>query len=373
MSTMKGLSGFIRTAMTVLAVGLTLPACAADVEDRLAAIRLPPGFHIDIYARVPGARSMAVAEALGVVFVGTRDEYVYAVRDGDLDGTVDGVVRVLDGLKVANGIAWKDGYLYVAEQHRLVRFRAPDLKTLAGSRPELLFDGLPDDSWHGWRYAAFAPDGSLYVAVGAPCNVCALDGLEGTIVRFPPEGGGPVVFARGVRNSVGMDFHPADGTLYFTDNGADMMGDDVPPDEFNHAPRDGLHFGYPYFGGGHARTEDFMERTPPPTVPPVVRFGAHVAALGVRFYRGGQFPDDYRGDAFVAQHGSWNRTVPDGYRVVRVRFTNGKAAGYEAFAEGWLQGGRAWGRPVDIKELADGSLLVSDDRSGTIYRITRGR
>ncbi len=373
MLAMQGLSGFIRTVMTVLAMGLELPACAADVADRLAGIRLPPGFAISVYARVPGARSLAVAEALGVVFVGSRDEYVYAVRDGGLDGTVDGVVRVLDGLKVANGIAWKDGYLYVAEQHRLVRFRAPDQKTQAGRRPEVQLDGQHDETWPGRRNPAFAPDGSLYVAVGAPCNVCAVDGLEGTIVRFPQEGGTPVVFARGVRNSVGMDFHPADGTLYFTDNGADMMGDDVPPDELNHAPRAGLHFGYPYFGGGQARTEDFMDRTPPPTVPPVVRFGAHVAALGIRFYRGGQFPAEYRGDAFVAQHGSWNRSVPDGYRVVRVRFERGKAVGYEAFAEGWLVNGNAWGRPVDIKELADGSLLVSDDRSGTIYRITHGQ
>ena len=368
---MNAFSKLARAVTTVLGLTAALPACAADVEELLDTIRMPSGFQIEVYARVPGARSMAVVDALGVVFVGTRGDAVFAVVDADGDGTPERTETVRRGLKVPNGIAWRDGILYVAEQHRVVRFRCNDLETLRSARPEVLFDGLPDDSWHGWRYAAFAPDGSLFVTVGAPCNVCEVEGLEGTIVRFQPAGGDPEVYAQGVRNSVGMDFHPRSGDLYFTDNGADMMGDDVPPDELNHAPRPGLHFGYPYFGGGDARTDDFRERTPPATTSPVVGFGAHVAALGVHFYRGTRFPGEYRGDAFVAQHGSWNRTVPDGYRVARVRFDGqGRAASREIFADGWLRGGGAWGRPVDVKELADGSLLVSDDRSGTIFRIT---
>ena len=218
------------------------------------------------------------------------------------------------------------------------------------------------------------PRGRLYVAVGAPCNICALSGLEGTIVSLNAGGGMPEIFARGVRNSVGMDFQPASGHLFFTDNGADRMGDDVPPDELNRAARAGLHFGFPYFGGGDSRTSEFRNAEPPEVTMPVVRFGAHVAALGVHFYRGAMLPAEYRNDAFVAQHGSWNRSVPDGYRVVRVRFdAGGRAQSYEIFAEGWLLGGSAWGRPVDVKELADGSLLVSDDRSGIVYRITYRR
>ena len=354
---------------------LALPACAADAPSLLAQITLPEGFHIEIYARVPGARSMSVAEELGVVFVGTRGSAVYAVIDRDRDRRADEVVKVKDGLNVPNGVAWKDGTLYVAEQSRVVSFAAPDLAALARAAPEVLFDGLPDEGWHGWRYAAFGPDGLLYVSVGSPCNVCATSGLEGTIVRLDAKGGRPEIFASGVRNSVGMDFHPLTAELHFTDNGADRMGDATPPDELNHAPRIGLHFGFPYYGGGSARTDDFLGRNPPrPVTFPEIRFGAHVAALGIHFYRGGQFPLEYRHDAIVAQHGSWDRSVPDGYRLARVRFdSGGRAQSWQPFAEGWLRGGVSWGRPVDVKELGDGSLLVSDDSLGVIYRITYGK
>ncbi|HJP53098.1 MAG: PQQ-dependent sugar dehydrogenase [Rhodospirillales bacterium] len=360
--------------LLAVCLGLALPAAAA--APRLDGISLPPGFKISIYARVPGARSMAVAAELGVVFVGTRADSIYAVVDADGDRRADKVVKVKAGLHVPNGIAWRDGYLYVAEQHRVVRFPAADLRTLARAPPQVLFDGLPDSPWHGWRYAAFGADGKLYVAVGSPCNICEVSGLEGTIIRLDPAGGEMEVYAGGIRNSVGMDFHPATGELHFTDNGADNMGDDVPPDELNRAPGPGLDFGFPFYGGGDARTGAFKDRKPPPTTTmPEIRFAAHVAALGIHFYGGAMFPEAYRNDAFVAQHGSWNRTIPDGYRVVRVKFDRqGHALSHERFAEGWLVKGKAWGRPVDVKELADGSLLVSDDRLGAIYRITyRGR
>lgn len=365
---------YLRAAVLAL-VSATVGACsaAADVRPYLHLIKMPPGFTISVFAEVPGARSLAVADELNAVFVGTRGDSVYAIVDADRDGTAERSLKVLSGLKVANGIAYGDGVLYVAEQHRVVRFEGRDLESLARARPTVLYDRLPDKRWHGWRYAALGPDGGLYVAVGAPCNVCAPSGLEGTIMRFDTGGGEPQVFARGIRNSVGMDFHPKTGELYFTDNGADYMGDDVPPDELNHAPRAGLHFGFPYYGGGDAAT-DLMPGggAPVPVTMPAVRFGAHVAALGVRFYRGDMFPPQYRGDAFVAQHGSWNRTIPDGYRIARVRFDESGGATWSPFAEGWLTRGQAWGRPVDVKEHWDGSLLISDDRAGVVYRIAHG-
>ena len=363
----------IRFAALIAAVAMFTPAPPAAAQARLDLVRLPTGFKIESYARVPGARSMAVVDSLGVVFVGTRGDSVYAVIDRDHDGRAERVDLVLDGLKVANGIDWKDGWLYVAEQHRVVRFPAPDLKTLTRAEPEVLFEGLPDNPWHGWRYARFGPDGRFYIAVGSPCNICTVKGLEGTIVRMPPQKGKPEIYASGVRNSVGFDFQPGTGELYFTDNGADMMGDDSPPDEFNHAPRPGLWFGFPYYGGGRDRTTDFWGRKVPRAATfPVVDFNAHVASLGISFYRGAMFPPGFSGDAFVAEHGSWNRTIPDGYRVMRIRFDGKtkKALGKEIFADGWLQGGKSWGRPVDVKELGDGSLLVSDDRLGALYRIT---
>ncbi|MBT3358202.1 MAG: sorbosone dehydrogenase [Rhodospirillales bacterium] len=356
---------FILALMPLL---MPTPGLGAGIE-RLS---LPPGFTISAFADVPGARSLAVADELGVVFVGTRGSRVYAVQFRPGAPRADKVSVVRRNLKVANGVAWRDGHLFVAEQHRVVRFRGNNLQALARARPQILAKGLPDKRHHGWRYAKFGPDGHLYVTIGAPCNVCEVDGLEGTIIRLPASGGKPEIFARGIRNSVGLDFHPKSGEVFFTDNGADHMGDDSPPDEFNHAPRGGLHFGYPWFGGGTDRTPAFRGSSPPADARfPVVSFGAHVAALGVHFYGGSMFPADFAGDAFVAQHGSWNRSIPDGYRVVRVRFDNaGNATGYEPFIEGWLRGGKAWGRPVDVAELADGSLLVSDDESGTIWRIT---
>ena len=236
--------------LAILLAALALPAWAsAQGAAGLADIRLPAGFEIGVFAEVPGARSMAVAADRGLVFVGTRGNHIYAVRFGDGAAVADTVTLVRSDRNVANGIAWRDGHLYVAEQHRIVRFRGEDPETLAKASAEVLFDALPDKSHHGWRYATFGPDGRLYVAVGAPCNVCAIDGYEGTIIRLSPDGGTPEVFARGVRNSVGIDFQPATGILFFTDNGADWMGDDSPPDELNRAPRAGLYFGFPYFGG----------------------------------------------------------------------------------------------------------------------------
>lgn len=336
-------------------------------------LRLPPGFTISTFATAPGARSMALAVELDTLFVSTRGDTIYAVPLSD-DDTVHPTYPLLTGLKVANGIAWRDGYLYVAEQHRLVRYFVPSLDALPGATPEVLFDRLPDKRGHGWRYIAFTPDGSLLMGIGAPCNVCTPQGLEGTLTRFsPPHYNEPEIVARGVRNSVGFDVHPATGVLHFTDNGADGMGDDSPPCELN-ALSTGGHYGFPWFGGGHDRTPQMQHIPPPDSTFPVVEFQAHVAPLGIDFYSGVQFPTTYRGDAFVAQHGSWNRSSKVGYQVVRVHFDGaGKVVQHTPFITGWLRpDGRVIGRPVDLEELPDGSLLISDDKAGRIYRVTYG-
>lgn len=354
----------------LLTLGAAPPLHAQSLQER---VNLPEGFQIELYALVPEARSLVIVPELEAIFVGQRKgSTVHAIIDKGMDGKAEAVVRVLRDLNSPNGIDWRDGWFYVAEQHRLVRYPATDLNALSTAEPEVLFDRLPDDPWHGWRYARFGPDGKLYVSIGAPCNICETEGLEGSIVRFAPTGGEPEVVATGVRNSVGFDFQPESGRLYFTDNGADGMGDDSPPDELNRLDQIGQWFGFPYYGGGSDRTPDFEEfPLPREATAPVIGFGAHVAALGISFYEGSQFPEAYRNSAFVAQHGSWNRTIPDGYRVTRVRFDDdGNVDGKEIFADGFLSSdGTAWGRPVDVKEFTDGSLLVSDDRQGAVYRI----
>ena len=369
-SVVRLLAARLATPLIALIAAVVPVGCADAVEDAdLAKLTLPPGFQISIYAKVPEARSMAPAPDLGVIFVGTRSDTLYAVTMGEGRGAD---VRTLSNdLRVPNGIAFHDGWLYIAEQHRVIRYR-PTRKRLAPHDVQVLYDKLPDRSHHGWRYAAVGPDDKLYVAIGSPCNICDVSGLEGSIVRMNLDGSGFEPFARGIRNSVGIDFQPSTGTVYFTDNGGDRMGDDVPPDELNRAPRPGLHFGFPYYAGGKAVSPDYRDRPAPENAQfPVVAFGAHVAALGVHFNRGEMLPPEYRNDAFVAEHGSWNRSVPDGYRLTRVRFDEeGRAVGAERFVEGFLQSDGVLGRPVDVKQLPDGSLLLSDDHGGAIYRIT---
>jgi glucose/arabinose dehydrogenase len=351
-----------------LLIGLTGCSAQGGANPPLDRLDLPQGFEIEVFAEVPGARSLAVADGGRKIYVGTRDEDVYAVLDSERDGVADGVLRVASGLKVPNGLAATDGRLFVVEQHRIVRFE-PDGKVEIVVPPGV----LPDFRHHGWRYAGLGPDGKLYVAIGAPCNVCEVAGFEGTIIRMDPDGHNLEIFARGVRNSVGFDWHPVTGEIFFTDNGGDNLGDLVPPDELNRAQEPGLHFGYPFVYGEGVPYPQLAGRAPPTeTTAPAVAFEAHVAALGIHFYRGAMFPDDFRNDALVAQHGSWNRTDPIGYRIMRVRFDDqGLPVGKEVFVDGWLGGdGRPWGRVVDIAELPDGSLLVSDDFAGLVYRIT---
>lgn len=347
-----------------------IPSAAADADQ----IKLPSGFQIALYAdRVPNARQMAVGPP-GIVFAGSRSEgKVYAIVDKDGDHRADQVHVLASGLEQPSGIAFRDGALYVAEVSRVLRFANIAADLTKPPKPEVVAT-FPTDQHHGWKFIAVGPDGRLYVPVGAPCNVCEPPGpLHATITRVGLNGGQPEIVARGVRNSVGFDFQPGTGDLWFTDNGRDMMGDDVPPDELNRVSKAGEHFGFPYCHGDGIRDPEFNRgRACSQYTPPARALGPHVAAIGMRFYTGTMFPEKYRSGIFIAEHGSWNRSTPIGYRVTFVKVEGNRATSYEPFAEGWLKGSIAAGRPADVLVMPDGALLVSDDKGGRIYRISYG-
>lgn len=339
-------------------------------------IKLPPGFKIEVYAGdVPGARSMAVSKS-GILFVGTRGEdKVYAIIDTNKDYKADKVITIASGLNTPNGVALLDGDLYVAEISRVIKY--PDIENHLQDPPSpvVVNDQFPSDTHHGWKYIKFGPDGKLYVPVGAPCNICKSDDERyASIMRMNPDGSGLEVFAHGVRNTVGFDWSPVDSVLWFTDNGRDLLGDNVPPDELNRAPEKGMNFGYPYMHGNDIRDPEYGEGVDlSQFTKPVQELGPHVAALGMEFYKGNMFPEKYKNSIFIAEHGSWNRSEKIGYRVTFVKLDGNTPVSYEPFAEGWLQGESVSGRPVDVEQMDDGSLLVSDDYAGMIYRISYGK
>lgn len=359
----------LRAALAGVALLCASFAGAADALP-LARIQLPPGFAIELLARVPNARQMALSPQ-NILYVGSmRAGKVHALPLGP--DYKPGTLRVVaDDLKLPVGVAWRDGHLYVSAVDRIVRLDDIDRRLDAPPAPRTIRDDLPKETHHGWKFIAFGPDGWLYVPVGAPCNICEPDpDRYATILRLRPDGSELQTFARGVRNTVGFDWHPATGELWFTDNGRDWMGDDQPPDELNRAPKAGLHFGYPYCHGGDIADPEFgWRRRCTEFVPPAQNLGPHVAALGMRFYNGRQFPAQYRNQVFIAEHGSWNRGKKIGYRVSVVTLEGNRAARYEPFASGWLDDDFVWGRPADVLVLPDGSLLVSDDHAGAIYRI----
>lgn len=340
----------------------------------LNTIKLPPGFSISVFAEVDNARSMAISPS-GTLFVGNRSEdKVYAVKDIDGDFKADKRWVIASGLNMPNGVAFKDGDLYVAEVSRILKFKDIENNLDNPGTPEVVYDQYPTETHHGWKYIAFGPDGKLYVPVGAPCNICeSEDPIYASITRINSDGTGMEVFASGVRNTVGFTWHPDTKELWFTDNGRDMLGDDIPPCELNTAPSMGMHFGYPYCHGGTIKDPEFGDKRPcAEFIKPIQNLNAHVAPLGVKFYTGSMFPESYKNQALIAEHGSWNRTKKSGHLISLVKLENGKAVGYETFAEGWLNHDtqEAWGRPVDVLVLPDGSLLVSDDKGGMIYRIS---
>jgi glucose/arabinose dehydrogenase len=297
---------------------------------------------------------------------------VYGLVDKNRDGRADQVFTIARGLNTPNGVAWRDGSLYVAEINRVLRFDGIDDQLAKPPEPKVVIADYPRDRHHGWKFIRFGPDGNLYVPVGAPCNICESENpIYASITRIKPDGSGREIFARGIRNTVGFDWHPQTKELWFTDNGRDMLGDDLPPDELNRAPKAGLHFGYPYCHGGTIKDPEFGAKRPcSDFVPPAQNLGPHVAGIGMRFYTGTMFPAEYRNQIFIAEHGSWNRSEPIGYRVMLVKLQGEKAVSYEPFAQGWLRGGKAWGRPVDVQVMPDGAILVSDDQAGAVYRIT---
>ena len=346
---------------------------SAELEANLSRLKMPLGFKVEVYADVPGARQMTLGTN-GHVYVGSRGKHVYALVDKNKDYKVDQVVTLLDDLNAANGVAMFRGHLYVAERNRISRYAAPnfDLKLPFQKMREVIYDKLPNKSHHGWRYILFGPDEKLYVTVGAPCNICQPEGIEASIIRMNADGSQVETYAEGIRNSVGMDFQPGTKILHFTDNGVDMMGNDIPPDEFNAAPRKGMHFGFPFYVNGKTTKRDWKNKIAPKEIAfPVVEFQAHSANLGFKFYTGQQFPAEYKGDAIVAQHGSWNRDEAVGYQLMRIKYDDQNLVkGSEVFIAGWLNDGEAWGRATDVLQLADGSLLISDDYNGVIYRIS---
>jgi glucose/arabinose dehydrogenase len=382
----------------VTGASLDVPTIAQDgkkaeaIKKILSRIKLPEGFKISLYAIVPDARHIAVGPQGVVLFVGTRKTKVYAVTDRDKDRVADEVKPFAASLKMAipNGVCFsKDGFLYIVEQNRVLEYPAaeffyesPDVAAFNVVKQGELIPREEESYNHTARTCRIGPDNKLYITLGQPYNVTpkAKLGLYnkvgmGGIIRMDRDGKNREVFALGVRNSVGLDFNPKDRTLWFNDNQVDGMGDDIPPGELNRATKPGLNFGFPWFGGGKVRTEEYKAETPPGDVVfPEVEQAAHAADLGLHVYTGTQFPAKYRGGIFSAQHGSWNRTQPVGARVMFTSLKeDGTADSSVPFAEGWLAPtGEYLGRPVDVAQLADGSLLVSDDLVGALYRISYG-
>lgn len=354
---------------SLLLLGLTsAPVMAKNILDKLT---VAPGFEISLFANdVENARQIAVSKK-GIVYVGSRKAgNVYALIDHNSDGVADKKIVVAKGLNMPSGIAIKDGDLYVGEVHRIIRFKNIDTQ-LKDPKFDVVYNKLPSERHHGWKFLRFAPTGELIIPVGVPCNICAEDERFGRIFALNVETKQIKTIAKGVRNTVGFDFHPATQALWFSDNGRDMMGDDIPPDELNRATQEGEHFGFPYVHAGAIIDPEFGEgKNIADYTSPALALPAHVAPLGIHFYNGKQFPASYKQQLFVAEHGSWNRSKKSGYKVGLATIEVGRVTKYTPFITGFMKDETTFGRPVAFAELGDGSLLVSDDYANVIYRVS---
>lgn len=343
--------------------------CQAAIALPLEKIVLPPGFKIEVFANdLPEAREMALSPS-GILFVGSKAGKVYALKDSKK-------YVIAKGLNLPVGVAFHKGDLYISAVDRILKLRAIEASLENPPHPVVVYDRLPKDTFHGWKYLRIGPDEKLYLSIGAPCNSCLKDDARfATLARMNLDGTGFEIIAKGVRNSVGYAFQPKTGKLWFTDNGRDLMGDDVPPCELNRLDKIGTDFGFPYCHGGTFPDPEFNQKPCSTFQPPAQNLGAHVAPLGLAFYTGNMFPSEFRNQIFIAEHGSWNRSKKVGYRITLVKVDRDKVLSYHPFAYGWLDDSKQsnWGRPVDILVSLDGSLLVSDDFSGTIYKITHNR
>lgn len=362
-----------KTILLLLTILINI-SCASENKHDRDTIKLPDGFKIEIYASdIPNARSMVLSKS-GILFVGTRSAgNVYALIDNNKDKKVDEVITIASGLDMPNGVDLKDGDLYVAEASRIIKFENIEANLKKNPRYTVIRDDFPNDRSHGWKFIKFGPDGKLYVPIGAPCNICLRedDPRYASITRMNADGSDFEIYASGIRNTVGFDWHPETNDLWFTDNGRDMLGDNIPPDELNCAPVKGLNFGYPFLHGKNILDPKFGLQADTSTyTKPIQELGPHVAALGLQFYTGNMFPAEYKNQIFIAEHGSWNRSEKIGYRISLVKLNGNKPVSYEVFAEGWLHGDNVSGRPVDIELMPDGSMLISDDYANCIYRIS---
>jgi glucose/arabinose dehydrogenase len=349
-----------------------LPASAEKLATVPGKLKLQKGFNIELYAGgVPNARSMRQGEK-GTVFVGSRlqDKVHYIVeKDGKRE------VKVLvSGLYRPNGLAIKDGTLYIAELSKISKIEKVEDNLDKSPKPVVIYDNLPKDEAHGWKFIGIGPDGKLYIPIGQPCNNCMPPETHAQIRRINLDGSGMEVVAKGVRNTVGFDWHPGSKELYFTDNSRDWASEDLPEDELNRVTKIGQHFGSPFCYQGDFPDPEFgWGRSCSEFEKPVLKTGPHSASLGMRFYTGDKFPAKYKNAIFIARHGSWNRSVKFGGDILAVFLNpNGTVKSTEVFITGFLENNSYIGRPVDVLFLKDGSMLISDDFNGAVWRVTYG-
>jgi glucose/arabinose dehydrogenase len=367
----QGRSSNATEGMAKLAPVAGPPVAAAPEKLPVDKLKVPAGFKVEVYASgLANARSMTRGTD-GTVFVGTRlVGRVYAITEKDGKRTVK---TIAEKLHRPNGVAFKDGALYVAELSRVLRYDDIEKKLDSPPEPKVIYEDLPKDEPHGWKFIGIGPDNKLYVPVGAPCNICEPPATHAQIRRINLDGSGAEVVARGVRNTVGFDWQPGTGNLWFTDNGRDWLSESVPNDELNRVSKPGEeNFGFPYCHQGDLLdTEHGWGKSCAETTPPAAKMGPHSASLGMRFYTGAMFPAEYKGAIFVARHGSWNKTAKIGGDIQVVKLNaDGSVAKMEDFLTGFLRDNIYVGRPVDVLVMPDGSLLVSDDYNGAVYRIS---